>query len=138
MENGPKTYRGLLTCGEWRMLFAYVSRAKPENRTQERWLFCADEALMKVANVDAELGQYIFKAVEKPSDLIETELTPDALKGVKFATVKAMAGTTWAERKMTLDVIQKGFGKKLREMVNHEARLPEADDKNEDKELEGI
>lgn len=136
MDDSPKVYRGVLSKGGWRMLFVYVSRSKPENRTHERWLLAADEALLKLVDAEEEFGIINFKPAVNIKEMLEADVSADALKGIKFATVKALSGTSWAERKATLEVVA-GFGKKFRDMVSSEAKLPESD-KNDDKELEGI
>lgn len=139
-ENEPKKYRGLLARAHWRALFMHVQNARPSNRTHDRWLNAANTELEALAKVKISVGATIrIPVLENPEEMVDHELSHDALSGVKLALVQSIKGcegrgpAPFAERRDLMKAAA-GFGTRFRDILAKEAKLPESDDLNEDEE----
>jgi hypothetical protein len=143
-ENKVVMHRALLRRADVRELYLLIQRATPGNRTGERWLQAADQRLYDLSGVTYRAGgTYHLERLESPEEILEIEMSDDAVKGVKLAVVQHLLGDAtrsrpvadYSQRKATLDFV-KGFGRKFVALVEKEARLPESNDLDEEEPLD--
>lgn len=136
----PKRYRAKVARVHIRMIWIAVQNAKSSNRTQDDWLDAANRELSEPALAKVGLGAMLqFEKMEKPSELVEMTLSFEALCGVKLALVQSAtdAKAGFAERRELLAAAD-SFGDEFGKVVRKAAKLPENDDLEEDKELDGV
>lgn len=142
VENKPKMYRGLLKRIHCRTLFMAVQTAVSRNRTIERRLAAANIALEPHGLIEVMTGGRLRnKAMAKPDELVDLEVSQDAILGIKEAVVQTIKGDGQRPRcvfREELDYLEacKSFGKKFHDMVYKETRPPESEELDEDEELD--
>lgn len=140
VENKPKLYRGLVRRLHCRTLFMSVQNAVSKNRTVERRLQAANVALEPHANVEIRTGgviRFLELPRSKHDELVELEISQDAVLGIKEAVVQTIKGDGQRPRcayREELDYLEacRSFGKKFHDMVHKETRPPEDEDLDAD------
>lgn len=136
----PKKYRVRIARVHARVLWLHVQVAKSQNRTHEDWLSAANRELFDYAEAKISPGGGVSTGrMEKPNEEIELILSFDAVAGVKLAVVQHIGSpsTGFRERQDAFEAIR-GFGDEFVKVVTKAAKLPENNELNEDKELEGV
>lgn len=127
----------------WRTLFIKCQTKPRAHRAEEGWLIDACKELFDVARIKVLPGGALQgleweKDTDKPSDVVELEITRGALLGIKRAVIWSILGdfttnpptlpASTLQRGDLLEAVSAiGPDGTLRRMIESEAKLPELD-----------
>lgn len=134
----PKRYKAIITRVHARVLWTNVQNTKAENRTHEDWLSAANRELLPFSEVDIKPGARVrAKNMESPDEKVTILLSFEAMCGIKHAVAQNAKAAPFRERQDMLEALE-GFGKEFAAKVRAVSKLPEGDDLDDEKELEGV
>lgn len=137
MAEARKVCRAKVTRLQIRNLWDFVQQAKAGNRSQEDWLAAANRELERDALVKVGIAKAQYLDMKDPDQVVDLRLSYSAAAGVKLALIQGAAGASFRIRTFIREAAD-GFGPEFSKLVRKLICLPESQDLEEDKELEGV